>query len=140
MTDIDSQPNPADLTSYKGKEKRSATRLDANAYCSMEFEDSHSLTGDIINISFTGAFVAIEHDDPESFVNLRIWLDFSLLIRKNDYPLRVSGTIVRATDQGLGIAFRSSEHNRIQTIIETLEEEIEELQKSLTDHGQSFRN
>ena len=123
---------------YSGKEKRAASRLFMQAECTLRFEDSHKIDGDITNISYSGAFVTFEHDDTESFINLRVWLEFVLLVKTKTYPMRVSGMIVRASDNGVGIAFRLSEKNRIEPVIEKLREEIEETEQSLTDRGQSL--
>lgn len=123
--------------SFKGKEKRIAARLYTEALCKIIFEDSNELAGNITNISFTGAFVSITHDDPESFVNLRGWLEFSLILRNKPFPVRVSGMVVRSTDTGLGVAFRSSEHIRIESLVEKLREELDEADNPFTSSGQT---
>lgn len=115
-----------DQPDYSGIEKRVASRLFLKAASSLVFEDSHEISAQITNISFSGAFVVFEYDDTESFLNQRVWLDFILMVKNKPHPLRVNGMIVRAVENGVGIQFRLSERNRIAPIIQNLTEGIEE--------------
>ncbi len=123
---------------YSGREKRAAARLFLNTKCSLVFEDSHEVSTELTNVSFSGAFLSFAHDDTEAFLNQRVWIDFTLIIKNKPYPLRVSGMIVRAVPNGVGIAFRLSEHSKMSPIIERMSESIDEAKKCFTGHTNSY--
>lgn len=131
-TKISEQPE------YSGREKRAAARLFITAGCSLVFEDSHEIATQLTNVSFSGAFVSFPHDDTEAFLNQRVWIEFTLMIKNKPYPLRVSGMIVRAVPNGVGIAFRLSERNRIAPIVERMGEGIEEAKRCFTGNYNSY--
>ncbi len=133
-----SQPQTSDQPKYSGREKRAASRLFFNADCVLIFEDGYEMPVGLTNVSFTGAFVNFKHDDKESFINLRVNICFTLIIKNKPHPLKVSGMVVRANENGVGIAFRMSECNRIETIIEDLSEDM--ALKHLTNHAGTRRN
>lgn len=112
---------------YQGKEKRSASRMSVEASCILILEDSHELPVKIENISFSGAFAALKHNDREFFVNQRVWLKFSMEVVGQVHQIQINGVVIRANDFGIGIAFRSSEREKLEPILEKLTESMQNI-------------
>lgn len=118
---------------YKGKERRSSSRLKADANCMLILEDSHELPVKIDNISGTGAFATFEHNDRDFFLNQRVWLKFSMKVDREIHKIEVSGVVVRASGAGIGIAFRTTERENLQPVIDKLTEYIENMRARSLD-------
>ncbi len=117
--------NESNEQPYKGKERRSASRLAVDANCILLLEDSHEVPVKIENLSFAGAFAAFDHDDRDFFINQRVWLKFTLKINKEIHKIEISGIIIRANNFGVGIAFRTSEREAVEPVMEKLTEYIQ---------------
>jgi hypothetical protein len=127
--------NEPNLTQYKGKERRSASRLSCASSCHLTFEDGLELSAKIQNISFTGTFLQLNYLEKASLVNLRVWLAFELTVRSHTHTFRVNGMVVRATEAGIGIAFRQTEKALLEPVIQKLMDENEERTLTLTSQG-----
>ncbi|THB68413.1 MAG: PilZ domain-containing protein [Gammaproteobacteria bacterium] len=110
---------------FTGKEQRSFSRMNLSLPCEIIFEDGLSLSALISNISASGVLVLFEHEDSEIFVNMRLHLIFSIDVKNKIHNLKIYGTAVRSCQNGIGIAFRMEERERLENLIENIQEDLE---------------
>jgi hypothetical protein len=102
-------------------DKRGATRFDFDVPCMIRLEDSLIISGQLKDISQTGAYIKIRHYDNESVVNQRALLHWEGRLEGKDIASTLACCIVRANRDGIGVSFRISEKNQVGAMIRLIE-------------------